>query len=202
MSANPHPKMKSVDPRIQRTRASLQDAVITLCKKRDPSEVSVSEVAETAGVNRTTFYQHYTDVDTLLADAIDSITEAAHAQLDFAGSGGETDPRDVVANYLTHVHDNARLYRAVLGSNGSSRSPVLLARLTQRITMIAEQGIRASDVADLRMPAAIQAASVAGSFVGILNAWLEMKPLPPAETATEWMLAALGLESLNTSTTR
>lgn len=188
-----------MDPRIQRTRNSLQQALIELCKTRDPNDVSISEIAELAGVNRTTFYQHYPDVDTLLADAIDEMTEAAHAQLDFSGSGHDTDPREVVANFLTHVHDNARIYRAVFGTSGTGPSPVLLARLTQRITTIAEEGIRASDVPDVRMPAPIQAASVAGSFTGILGAWLRMKPLPPAETATQWMLAAIGLDARSPS---
>ena len=191
-----------MDPRIQRTRTSLQQALLTLCKKRDPNEVSISEITEVAGVNRTTFYQHYPDVDTLLADAVDSIAESAHAQLDFAGAGGVVDPREVVATYLAHVHDNARLYRAVLGTNGAGRSPVLLARLTQRITMIAEEGIRASAAANTRMPPEVQAASVAGSFIGILDAWLRMKPLPPTDTATEWMLAALGLDPLTKQSAR
>lgn len=177
------------DPRIQRTRASLQEALLTLCKQRDLDEVSVSEVAEAAGVNRTTFYQHYADLNTLLADALDAIATASHAQLEVQMADlGEMDYADIISKYLQHVHDNASLYRRVLGSTGS---PVIVARLTERVSIISESGMRASGFSESALPIPIAAASVAGSFVGILRAWLQMRPMPSADVATEWALATL-----------
>lgn len=177
------------DPRIQRTRASLQDALLTLCKERDLDDVSISEVADAAGINRTTFYQHYPDLNTLLADALDAIATAAHAQLEVQlADVGEMDYPEIIAKYLQHVYDNAGLYRRVLGSTGS---PVIVARLTKRVSIISESGMRASGFSESGLPLPIAAASVAGSFVGILRAWLQMKPMPSAETATQWALATL-----------
>lgn len=183
---------KSIDPRIQRTRASLQEALLTLCKKRDLDEVTISEVADAAGVNRTTFYQHYPDIDTLLADALDSIAEAAHAQLELQLPNlDEGGPRELISKYLTHVSENAALYRKVFSSTGS---PVIVARLTDRVSTIAESGLRAVKTEELNLPIEIAAASLAGSFVGILRGWLKMRPLPSPEVATEWALTALGAD--------
>lgn len=190
---------KNLDPRIQRTRASLQDALLTLCKKRDLDEVTISEVVEAAGVNRTTFYQHYPDIDTLLADALDCIAEEAHAQLElelpYLDEGG---PRELIAKYLGHVYENAALYRKVFSDTGS---PVIVARLTDRVSTIAESGLRATKPEALNLPIEIAAASLAGSFVGIVRAWLRMRPLPTADIVTEWALTALGTDELGPATT-
>lgn len=178
-----------LDPRIQRTRASLQEALLTLCKTRDIDAVSISEVADAAGVNRTTFYQHYPDVSTLLADALDVVANSAHAQLETEMSTvAERGPGEIIARYLQHVYDNASLYRKVLGSNGS---PVLVARLSDRAASIAEAGMRANCFDETLIPISVAAASIGGSFVGIVRAWLEMKPMPDPATATGWALASL-----------
>jgi AcrR family transcriptional regulator len=179
----------STDPRIQRTRASLQEALLTLCKKRDPDSVTVSEIAEAASVNRTTFYQHYPDVNTLLADALDAVADAAHAQLELQlPTLEQTGPGDIIARYLQHVFENAALYRKVLGASGS---PILVARLTDRVSSIAEAGMRAKNFDESEIPIPVAAASIAGSFVGIVRAWLSMKPMPHPEIATGWALATL-----------
>src|SRR5690606_15118949 len=68
---------RNVDPRIARTRRSLQEALFELARERGLDEISVADIAERAGVNRSSFYQHYSDKDTLLADAIDAVVEEA-----------------------------------------------------------------------------------------------------------------------------
>ena len=62
-----------MDPRIARTRQSLQAALFELARERGLDEITVADIAERAGVNRSSFYQHYSDKDTLLADAIDAV---------------------------------------------------------------------------------------------------------------------------------
>jgi len=191
MSAS-HTQKAMMDPRKQRTRTSLQDALLVICKKRDLDDVSVSEIAEAAGVNRTTFYQHYPDIDTLLADALDGIAVKASAQLDIdANAATVIDPRTIIHKYLEHVHENASLYRKVLNSSGS---PVTVDRLTARVAAIAEAGMRQAQLAEDQIPITVAAASLAGAFVGVLRAWLRQRPLPSADTATHWAMIALAID--------
>lgn len=56
----------SMDPRIRRTRALLQDALQMLLKQHDFDKISVNDIAAAATVNRVTFYDHYTDKNALL----------------------------------------------------------------------------------------------------------------------------------------
>ena len=77
-----------VDPRILRTKESLQNSLLELCRTEDFASLSISNIVDAAGVNRSTFYQHYADKETLLADALDAYVTQAQAQLEAAGTDG------------------------------------------------------------------------------------------------------------------
>ena len=62
-----------MDARVVRTRRSLQESLFALARERPLEELTVADIVQRAGVNRSSFYQHYADKDTLLADAIDPI---------------------------------------------------------------------------------------------------------------------------------
>jgi len=64
------PSAALLDPRVKRTRESLRQALLSLLGEQSFETVSVHEIAERAGVNRVTFYDHYTDKFALLGDII------------------------------------------------------------------------------------------------------------------------------------
>src|SRR5205823_4735078 len=57
---------ESTDPRVLRTRQLLQKSLGKLLEQKDFSRISVQDVAETATLNRATFYDHYPDKFALL----------------------------------------------------------------------------------------------------------------------------------------
>lgn len=61
--------MKKQDPRIQRTRQAIIDALYTLAKRKDFEDISISDITEEAKINRSTFYYHFLDKYDLI-DAI------------------------------------------------------------------------------------------------------------------------------------
>jgi AcrR family transcriptional regulator len=56
----------STDRRILRSRRMLMDALASLLKRKNFSEISIQEIAEEANLNRATFYLHYPDKNALL----------------------------------------------------------------------------------------------------------------------------------------
>ena len=106
-----------MDPRIARTRASLQEALFALARERPLDDITVADIADRAEVNRSTFYQHYSDKETLLADALDAVAEAAGAALPERIQIGD-EPPHVLTMFLEHFDENAELYRQVLGRAG------------------------------------------------------------------------------------
>jgi AcrR family transcriptional regulator len=62
-------QLKSVDPRVRRTRQLLQQAMMELMQEKSISSISIQDITERATVNRATFYAHFEDKYALM-DAI------------------------------------------------------------------------------------------------------------------------------------
>ena len=173
-----------MDPRIARTQASLQQALLELALERAFAEITVGEIAERAGVNRSSFYQHYADKETLLADALDAMADEAEAALP-ATISPLGDAPVALTTYLEHIADHAELYRRVLGEHGSA---VATARLRQRVERLVRDEIARSDTdvfGDL--PLDIVAAGITGSVLGVIGAWLERPKRPAPAIAADWV---------------
>ncbi|MGY4644741.1 TetR-like C-terminal domain-containing protein [Cellulomonas sp. URHB0016] len=179
-----------LDPRVQRTRTLLQDALLALARERPLDEIAVADVADRATVNRSTFYQHYPDTDTLLADALDARAAAAGADLSSIHPDAGAAPPEVLVRYAEHVAEHAELYRSALGEHGS---PVAVTRLRRRIGQISLEGLRmhGTPAALAELPPEVAAAAFAGSVIGVLVAWLDQEPLPRAHDAASWAWAAV-----------
>ena len=61
------------NPRVARTRRSIQDAFKTLLMDEKQEDINVKKVAETAGIHRKTFYLHYSCIEALYEDMIQNI---------------------------------------------------------------------------------------------------------------------------------
>lgn len=174
------------DPRIARTRRLLHDALLALARERDLDTISVADIADRATVNRSTFYQHYPDKETLLADALDEQARIAGADLSALIPLEDSDqPPALLVRYVEHLDENAALYRRSLSETGS---PLAVARLRRRINDIVTTGIEGHgfDPRETDLPLEIAAASITGSLIGVLTTWLEMDPRPSTERAASW----------------
>ena len=177
-----------MDPRVVRTRASLQAALLELAREGGLESVTIGEIADRAGVNRSTYYQHYADKETLLADALDALVGGV-----VVAASGETDERGIPVElpaYLAHVQDHADLYREILGDHGSA---VVMARLRSRLEAIVIASLGETPGEPYPgVPVDVVAAGLSGAAMGVVAAWLGRSPLPPVDEAAEWMWAVLG----------
>ena len=55
------PNDAKLDPRVRRTRALLGQAFVDALSEKGFQAISVQDITERAGVNRTTFYLHFPD---------------------------------------------------------------------------------------------------------------------------------------------
>ncbi|MGN0334101.1 MAG: TetR/AcrR family transcriptional regulator [Lachnospiraceae bacterium] len=70
-----------MDLRVKRTKKNIRDAFLTLRSKKDLEKITVTELADLAGINKATFYLHYKDIydlserieDELIEDCLASI---------------------------------------------------------------------------------------------------------------------------------
>lgn len=182
-----------MDPRIARTRRSLREALFALARERPLDEISISDIAERAGVNRSTYYQHYSDKDTLLADALDAvIDDAIGPEQPITESQGAR----ILVDYLRHVEDHADLYRMLLGEGGSATIQV---RMTRRLQTIIEEAVERGKPHDMTgVPIELAAAAIAGSALASIRAWLDITPLPTADVASGWVWTVIRSSGLIT----
>ena len=71
-----------MDPRIERTTAALRTAVLELATEHDIDDVTVSQVATRAGINRATFYDHASSPAELLTGILRTELDADLQPLD------------------------------------------------------------------------------------------------------------------------
>ena len=118
--------MNKHESRYFRTAVKMDKALLRLLEKKDFEYITVKELCDEAGVNRSTFYLHYENTVDLLAEAarfvidgfLDYFRTGEHFQeIQFA----ECDLRELVfitpqylTPYLTYVKENRRIFKTVL----------------------------------------------------------------------------------------
>ncbi|UQS84209.1 TetR/AcrR family transcriptional regulator [Bombilactobacillus thymidiniphilus] len=63
--------MKSNTSRYKRTQVALQDSLILLLQKRHLDEITIKSLCDQAGINRSTFYDHYRNIMEVLSEIMD-----------------------------------------------------------------------------------------------------------------------------------
>lgn len=81
--------MRKLDARVRYTQRALRSALLALLRDKPLNRITVTEVCERAGLNRATFYYHYSDCFSLLDHIERELLDAFRALLESA------DPLDV-----------------------------------------------------------------------------------------------------------
>ncbi|MGA5759516.1 TetR/AcrR family transcriptional regulator [Nonomuraea bangladeshensis] len=174
------------DPRVRRTRSALARALIELAEQRDLARISVSDVAGSAGVSRSAFYDHYRDVHELAEDActamiddlIDSLPGPALDSADLAREATES-----LTAFFGRLAAHAGLYRALLGPQGSAR---VAGHIRGRVAEVIHDRLTRADATGWpeHVPHDVTASFTAGALIGVAVDWLEHGcPRPPATMA-------------------
>jgi AcrR family transcriptional regulator len=182
------------DRRVRRTHGALQQTLIELIREQDLSEISVADVAERAGVNRSTFYDHYRDVHELAEAACTTMIDELIQSLPSLGPDTADEVKDgsqSLLAFFTNFADYAALYRCLLGPQGSAR---VIDHVRRRLTAAvhfaarraaARDGAVSVDGPSMEMPHDAPAAFSAGALMGVAVDWLQRGcPRTPAEMAT------------------
>ncbi|MDA0635154.1 TetR/AcrR family transcriptional regulator C-terminal domain-containing protein [Nonomuraea sp. MCN248] len=176
------------DRRVRRTQAALARALIQLVEERDLPRVTVADVAQLAGVSRSTFYDHYRDVHELAEAACTTMIDKLLGSLPSPCPGAADPGPEAIRSleeFFTSLAEHAGLYRALLGPQGSAR---VSDHIRRRSIAAIQAHLRADDPDEHHVPAAF----TAGALIGVAADWLQRgRPHTPAEMAARtWPLIA------------
>lgn len=160
---------KPDDRRVRRTCESLRQALGKLLLERDLNDISVTEVAALADVNRSTFYLHYEDIFDLYRrtedDIVGRISALIASQPSFGGVEAFT---AIVKSVVEYLSRNVELCAAILHYNGAH----LVRRLIEESRPQDEAGWRRLFGKD-DLPREYCYTFITHGCVGVILRWLE-----------------------------
>ena len=108
------PQVRRIDRRVLRTRQALRDALLQLLVEKGWDALDIQALCDRANIGRSTFYLHFDNKEALLSGSFADLGEALRAQ---AGPAGMARSGDLpwLAGLLDHVHEQQRVFRALLG---------------------------------------------------------------------------------------
>ena len=74
--------MKNSESKYYNTALLMDEALLFLLEKKDYEFITIKEICEKAGVNRSTFYLHYETMEDLLVETIEMITKRFYETFD------------------------------------------------------------------------------------------------------------------------
>ena len=119
--------MNRSESKFKNTAVRMQQALIDLLEEKEFNDISITDICEKAGVNRSTFYAHYENLYDLLKEtqesAITEFFDSLNSDISSADLSKMTadelifiTPQYLVP-YLTFIKKNRRLYEVYNNSN-------------------------------------------------------------------------------------
>ena len=116
--------MNKSESKYFHTALRMNEALISLLEKKDLAFITVKEICETAGVNRSTFYLHYETISDLMNETVEMVDKRflsyfSQRERDVLPEMNGADLKELVLvsrayllPYLRFIRDNKRVYRA------------------------------------------------------------------------------------------
>lgn len=152
-------RTEAQDPRSRRTRADLLQAFFALALSRRYHEIRVADVLAMSGVAKSTFYEHFSGKDALLAASMEGPLGILAGLVD--GSRNASD----AATILAHFHENGTLARSLF--HGPAARVVREALVAQ-----VEVRLQPPQRTRLRLPPRLAAHALADGMLSPVVAWL------------------------------
>ena len=154
------------DVRVRYTNKVIKEALIALLREKPLRSITVREICELAGVNRTTFYKHFRDI----YDVFEQVEEdAAQGLVDLIDQYYGRNSQDVLLLILRSIRDHREEFAPMLQREEGQN-------LLYRMAMAAYRKLReraAADGAAGRFPSsALHFGYYAGGIGGVLGYWI------------------------------
>jgi AcrR family transcriptional regulator len=168
-------KESELDPRAVRSRRQLQNALMELVAEKRYSDLSIYEVTQRAGLNRSTFYLHYTGLHELLEDCgkelFGQLHDAIYEEFSQKRSSSSQDIEVYTARVFEHLEKYSSFYCSMLGRNGD---PAFQTLFREELEELIFEPMRLNNANTLEQIVVLR--FYTAGFMGIAVWWLESEP--------------------------
>lgn len=98
------------DRRVQKTKAAIREAFIALLEKKRIEEITVTELAREANIERKTFYLHYNNIN----DIVEEIEQVVVDMIDEATADVPVNSREYFAQLTRIMSDNFDYFSTIM----------------------------------------------------------------------------------------
>jgi AcrR family transcriptional regulator len=181
-------KVSEADPRSIRTCELLRGAMLKLVAEKRFTNLTIQEVAGQAGLNRTTFYLHYSGLHELLEECARALFAQMRAEI-YANKVVRLPPNPAmlapfIESVFHHLERHEKFYRAVLGRQGDPQFRGLFQELLSELIFEPMASQAYGENADPKLEMTMRFFSA--GFTGVAAWWLEKgKPLPIEQAARQ-----------------
>lgn len=176
--------MKKENQRVMLTKRLLKDSLIAILKKENIHKVSIRELCENAGINRTTFYNHYGSQYDVLAEMENELLD--HVQKNISKPIQKENEEGVkrLAELLEYLEDNVEMSRLLINNNVDEDFPQKLLYLPQIQSLVNQHFVGQYKKEQIPF---VSDFVIYGSY-NLVKRWINSNERIPAEELSELLL--------------
>lgn len=163
--------MKNPEHRVNTTKRKLRDALMELLKDKPLRSITVKELCLRAGLNRGTFYAHYSDVFDLMEQIEAEIENDFFAALEpiLSAEGQSSLPR-IVKRVFECIETNADLFKVMIGPYGDTEfAQNLLAKSKEKCLPACRQCFPNADLVEIERYFSF----ITGGCYALMERWMK-----------------------------
>lgn len=173
-----------MDYRIQKTKQSLVDALITLLEKQNFNKITVNEICAEAMISRSAFYSHFEDKYALAQFALQTIKDQLFE------TSEELSIYNIVRQTLSRIRVNSRMLRNLMLNEFDSE---LIQMIQQSFQNDFERLITLGEVPEEGLPGPVNIVSIylASGFTSVVSVWIKQDLPYTVDEMTDIMINML-----------
>jgi AcrR family transcriptional regulator len=185
-----HTEPGSSDPRVVRTRKAFKEALIELIQLKGYQHITVKDIAEQAGLNRTTFYLHFENKDDLLTSGFGKVWKELTSSLPLnilpSGDNPASPTRASLLENFQHLEKLRTFYQSVLGRNGAPHFKLILQ--DEMLSCFRELLAGVPHNLGGNIPPQAALTYLTSGYLGLLDWWMSEEPAASPEEMTDLLI--------------
>lgn len=165
-----------MDIRTQKTKACILQAMIKLLEKKALDDITITEIAETANINRKTFYAHYNSIQDVIEETGNEIADNLLTLCKEMSNDYSILNPDILFRCLNILaNGNPEQFGAIFGN---TRNTVILHQFTDILCQHIQRSLEDTSTIKLNNEAYVPfvAAFIAGGLMNTYREWGKKNP--------------------------